>query len=99
MAGPGDLYMKEKGIIKEACREMLRELQVLNVPVEKVNDVVHVVARGFGLKVKDKVSARAVGRIMWEGGIAAEIQLVHEIEQAKGLGLSIFFPCPELIYL
>jgi hypothetical protein len=42
MAGPGDLYMKEKGIIKEACQEMLWELQVLNVPVEKVNDMVHV---------------------------------------------------------
>jgi hypothetical protein len=84
MAGPGDLYMKENGVIKEECREMLRELQVLNVPVEKVNAVVHVVAKGFGLKVKDNVSARAVGRIMREGGIAAEIQLVHEVEQAKG---------------
>jgi hypothetical protein len=83
-AGPGDLYMKEKGVIKEDCREMLRELQVLNVPVEKVNDVVHVVAKGFGLNVKDSVSARAVGRIVREGGVAAEIQLVHEVEHAKG---------------
>jgi hypothetical protein len=91
-ARPGDLYMKDKGVIKEDCREMLRELQVLNVPVEKINAVIHVVAKGFGLNVKDQVSARAVGRIMREGGVAAQIQLVHEAEHAKGEQFP-FFPC------
>ena len=63
---------------------MLRELQVLSVPVDKVNAVVHTVAKGFGLRVKDDVSARAARRIMCEGGVAAQIQLVHEAENAKG---------------
>lgn len=82
--GPGNLYMKEKGVIKEDCREMLQELQVLNVLVEKVNAVVHAVAKGFSLTVKDNVSARAIGRITQEGWVASQIQLVHEVENANG---------------
>ena len=30
---------KGQGVIKEDCREMLRELQVLNVPVENINAI------------------------------------------------------------
>lgn len=51
--------MKEKGIIKEDSREMLQELQVLNVPVEKLDEAVHVMTRGFGLNVVDSISVRS----------------------------------------
>ena len=30
---------------------MIRDLQTLNVPVEKLNEVVHIVGKGFGLKL------------------------------------------------
>jgi hypothetical protein len=79
--------MKKKGIVQEECREMLRDLQTLNVPVEKLNEVVHVVEKGLGVKVMDNVSTRTIGRVMREGGVAAEMQIVHEIEQAKGAHL------------
>ena len=60
------------------------------MPVEKLNEVIHIVGRGFGFEINDKdnVSARTVGRVMKEGGIAAEMQIVHEIETAKGMNLS-----------
>lgn len=74
---------------------MLHELQVLNVPVKKINAVIHAVSKGFGLNVKDNVSARAVGHIMHEGGVAAQIQLVHEAENAKGSQ----FPFPPYQYM
>jgi hypothetical protein len=47
-------------------------------------DLKALVSKGFGLNVKDNVSARAVGHIMHEGGVAAQIQLVHKAENAKG---------------
>jgi hypothetical protein len=84
---PKERYMKKKGVVQEECRGMLRDLQTLNVPVEKLNEVVHVVGKGLGLKVMDNVSTRTIGRVMREGGVAAEMQIVHEIEQAKGMCL------------
>jgi hypothetical protein len=42
-AAPNERYMKVKGVVQDECREMLRDLQTLNVPVEKLNEVVHVV--------------------------------------------------------
>jgi hypothetical protein len=55
-AVPNERHMKKKGIVQDECQEMLRDLQTLNVPVEKLNEVVHVVGRGFGLEIKDNVS-------------------------------------------
>jgi hypothetical protein len=88
-AVPNERHLKHKGIVQEESREMIRDLQTLNVPVEKLNEVVHIVGKGFGLKVMDNVSARTIGRVMREGGVAAEMQIVHEIEQAKGMHLPI----------
>ena len=62
---------------------MLRDLQTLNMPVEKLNEVVHVVGRGFGLEINDNVSMHTIGHVMQEGGIASEMQLVHKIDVAK----------------
>ncbi|KAF8221487.1 hypothetical protein L208DRAFT_1382248 [Tricholoma matsutake] len=32
----------------------------------------------------DNMSARTIGQVMREGGVAAEMQIIHEIEQVKG---------------
>lgn len=63
---------------------MLRDLQTLNVPVERLNEVIHVVGRGFGLKIKDNISVHTIGCIMWEGGVASDMQIVCEIDASKG---------------
>ncbi|KAF8231421.1 hypothetical protein L208DRAFT_1277242, partial [Tricholoma matsutake] len=57
----------------------------------KLNKVVHIIGKGFRLKVIDNMSTDTIGRVMREGGVAAEIQIVHEIEEAKvsGDGTSI----------
>jgi hypothetical protein len=33
---PNERHLKDKGIVQEECREMIRDLQTLNVPVEKL---------------------------------------------------------------
>ena len=76
--------LKEKGIFTEQARTMTRELVKVGVPMEQVGSAVKAVAQGFGVNVKGHISARSVGRITLEGGLAAQLQLVHEIEHAPG---------------
>lgn len=73
-----------KGMISESCREMIRELVKYGVPEERVNDVIHACCDAFDIVVPRGITARSVGRIVREGGVAAEIQLGHEIVNAKG---------------
>ncbi|KAF8871626.1 hypothetical protein BD779DRAFT_1680239 [Infundibulicybe gibba] len=81
-------HLKHRGVVKDSCRAMIRNLAVCNVPESHINNVIHFVGRGLGVDVMDSVDARTVGRIIQEGGIASEIQLVHEIESSKGHTIS-----------
>jgi hypothetical protein len=76
--------LKEKGIFTEQARTMTRELVKVGVPVEHIGGAVKAVVQGFGVNIEGDISARSVGRITLEGGIAAQLQLVHEIQHAPG---------------
>ncbi|KAF8954451.1 hypothetical protein BDZ97DRAFT_1590776, partial [Flammula alnicola] len=80
--------LKEKGIIKDSCRTMVRELGAMKIPEEKQDRVIKAVAQGLGIHVVDSISSRSTGRIMLEGGIGSQVQLVSEIEGAKAMMLS-----------
>ncbi|KAJ7082601.1 hypothetical protein C8R43DRAFT_909620 [Mycena crocata] len=81
--------MKGKGaIFTEASREMLRDLLALKVPSMSIDAVIHAVGSGLGLQVQDHVSARQVGRVMEEAGIASDIQVAMEINASKAVTLS-----------
>ena len=73
-----------KGMISEPFREMICELVRYGVPEEQVNDVIHACCDAFDIEVLRGITARSVGRIVQEGGVAVEIQLGHEIVNAKG---------------
>jgi len=75
---------KTKRQIDLRTREMLRDLVVLNVPDSSINEVVKTVATWLGVIVTDKVSVRAIGRVVQEAGIAAKIQLADEITKSGG---------------
>jgi hypothetical protein len=75
--------LKEKGVIREETRHIVRELVQLGVPMENVSNTLEAVAQGLGVGIKGHISTRSVGRIVLEGGVAAKLQLVHEIEQAQ----------------
>ncbi|KAK6987769.1 hypothetical protein R3P38DRAFT_3445906 [Favolaschia claudopus] len=77
-------WMKGKGgIFVEKSREMVRELVALKVTPENVDPVIHTVGTGLGLQVQDHISARQVGRVMEEGGIASDVQVAMEINASK----------------
>jgi hypothetical protein len=76
--------LKENGVFTEDTRTMTRELVKLGVPMEQVGNAVEAVAKGVRVNVKGHISTRSVGRVTLEGGLAAQLQLVHEIENAPG---------------
>lgn len=83
--GQNQHWMKGKGgIFMEPAREMFRDLVALKVGAENVDPVIHTVGRGLGVQVQDHVSARQIGRVMEEGGIASDIQVAMEIRASKG---------------
>ena len=76
-------FLKEKGIITDSSWEMTRELVAeCSVPVTQVNKVIRTVAKGLGITVKDTVDKHSVSRILLEGELASEIQLVSELHNA-----------------
>ncbi|KAK7025788.1 hypothetical protein R3P38DRAFT_3269427 [Favolaschia claudopus] len=74
-------WMKGKGGI--FVEKMVRELVALKVTPENVDPVIHTVGTGLGLQVQDHISARQVGRVMEEGGIASDVQVAMEINASK----------------
>jgi chromosome segregation ATPase len=87
------LQLKDHGIIREETRDMVRNLVQLGVPMENVSSALKSVAEGLGVQVQGHVSTRSIGRIVLEGGVAAKLQLVHEIEHAPSAYPRISF-CP-----
>lgn len=84
MSGP-ILKLKDKGSFTDESRTMVRDLvATLNVPATSVKGVVQAVAGALGAKVEGVMSSRSVRRMVLEGGVAAEAQLVDEINQAEG---------------
>lgn len=75
--------LKEDGVVTDDARILVRDLVECNIPVKHVGKAINVVAQHFGIKVTDKISERTVGRVVLEGGIAAEMQIVDEANHSQ----------------
>ncbi|KIK35064.1 hypothetical protein CY34DRAFT_26709 [Suillus luteus UH-Slu-Lm8-n1] len=81
--------LKEKGVFTNVSRAMVRDLVAnLDIPLRSINATINVVAEALGVEVEGDVSQRSIRRMVIEGGIAAETQLVDEITCARGVTLS-----------
>jgi len=74
--------LKSKGVFKDTSREMVRDLVVSGVPLRNVDSVIQTVSHGVGVDLRDSIDKHSVSRIIHEGGLAAEMQLVQEIHNA-----------------
>ena len=64
---------------------MIQGLVGLGISTKKVNEIIHTVAGGIGLPVVDHIDSHSVSHITLEGGIAAEMQLAHEVHSAGSM--------------
>lgn len=76
-----------KGAYSPQARELARMLVSAGCSREYVSNVIHAVCKSAGVAVKGSMSRRTVSRAILEGGIAAKIQIGHELAQAEGMYL------------
>ncbi|KAF8165867.1 hypothetical protein B0H34DRAFT_671600 [Crassisporium funariophilum] len=84
---PKEIYLKEKGVVKEEFQVALRELASCNVPVKKIGIVLEKALEASGIVIKDSISARTVAWTVKVGGVVSDIQLAYEIKESKGITL------------
>lgn len=91
-------HLKEGGIFTDNSRAMVRDLVAkLDVPIASVNSAIEVVANTMGVQVEGSVSSRTARRIVMEGGVAVETQLVDEIGQSRGRWIIIILATQHII--
>ena len=56
----------------------IRQLHIVGCPVKNIGRVIKTCADVLGVPLLDVPSARTVGRIILEGGVVADVQLVFE---------------------
>ena len=86
-----------KGTYKPQARELARMLVAAGCSKEYVGTVIQMICKKAGITVQGKISRRTVSRAILEGGIAAQIQLGHELTQAKGKHYNVLVQIPGLI--
>lgn len=78
--------LKEKGVFTEPVQEMAHDLtSICQVPVARVNSVIHAVAKEFGIRVNGSMDKHSAARITLKGQVASDIQLIQEIHNAGGM--------------
>ncbi|CAA7269364.1 unnamed protein product [Cyclocybe aegerita] len=80
--------LKKQGVYTPHARRLARELLKAGCASEHVANAMVACAHAFGMKVRDKMSARTVLRARDEGGYFGLMQLGQEIMQAEGFGES-----------
>ncbi|KAJ6548296.1 hypothetical protein B0H10DRAFT_2243088 [Mycena sp. CBHHK59/15] len=81
--------LQENSVISAASRELVTDLVALhNVPVSRVLDVIKSMAQAVGVSVDGDISERSVGRIMLEGGIISQVQIIDEVQHAGDITIS-----------
>lgn len=78
------LHLVEKGVYTPTARSVARTLMLAGCATKHVGYVIRTVCHAAGITVKGDISGRTAARSMLEGGIAAKIQIGHDLGKAKG---------------
>lgn len=78
------IKLKEKGVIPDAVRAMIRDLAQAGAKQDAIMKILKIVAEHINLDIEGSFSPRAVGRIILEGGVAAKMQVASMMAGAEG---------------
>ncbi|THH32614.1 hypothetical protein EUX98_g1554 [Antrodiella citrinella] len=78
-------YIKNKGVVTEETRSLVRSLVQLHIPFDNVLEVICRVLRAAGIEVIGKFTRHSVRRFVGEGGVWSRLQTGHEIKQAESM--------------
>jgi hypothetical protein len=80
------IHLRRDGVYTEDARDLMRTLRSCGCSAVVVGIIIRDIARTFGLEMHDIPSARTVERVVLEGGLAAQAQLIHEVKNGEGIG-------------
>ncbi|EIW58834.1 uncharacterized protein TRAVEDRAFT_101714, partial [Trametes versicolor FP-101664 SS1] len=80
--------VKEKGVVPDATRCLVRDMIELGLKVDQVKGAIHAVTRAVGATVEGDISSRTVRRIVLEGLVASRVQIAVESKAARGITVS-----------
>lgn len=78
------LHLVVKGVYTPRARLVARTLMLAGCATKHIGLVIRTVCHAAGITVKGNISGRTAARSMLEGGIAAKIQIGHDLGKAKG---------------
>lgn len=76
-------HLKNKGVVTDSTRALIRNLVKIGLSVGHVSAAIKEVANLLGVKLEGDIAPRSVRRIVLEGGIASEMQIVEEQKYTK----------------
>ena len=81
-------HLMHKGVYAESTRKLVQFLVRAGCTRDKVGSVVHEVLSTANIQAVGKISRRSVSQIIMEGFFGTQMQLGHEMKNAKSLTLS-----------
>jgi hypothetical protein len=72
------------GVYSSKCRQLARAMVLSGCSREKVGRLMRLIGETFGIKLTYTMSRRTVSRTVLEGGVAAKIQIAHELLTTEG---------------
>ncbi len=78
------LKLKEKGVISDTSRELVRNLTYAGVPRDKISATISTVVDAAGMSVEGSISTRSIGRINLEADVASDLQTMEGMIEADG---------------
>ncbi|KAF8193696.1 hypothetical protein BJ912DRAFT_1091697 [Pholiota molesta] len=78
----------DKGVVTDATRALIRDLVKIGLSVSHVSAAIKSVAHLLDVEVEGNVGIRSIGRIILEGGIASQMQIVEEVKHTRNVTIS-----------
>ncbi|KAF8587696.1 hypothetical protein K439DRAFT_1614130 [Ramaria rubella] len=75
--------VKEKGIIRDTFRDLVRDLVADGIGVEHVDPIMKHVSQAVGVKLKGDISTQSVSWIVLKGGVASKMQIVDHVQRSS----------------
>ncbi|THV06136.1 hypothetical protein K435DRAFT_645820, partial [Dendrothele bispora CBS 962.96] len=76
------------GVYCKQARSLARAMTAAGCSRQKVGQLMHLMARTFGIELKFSMSRRTVSRAILEGGVAAKLQVAYEVLHTDGMTIS-----------
>lgn len=81
----------KKGKWGAEVRQAIRQLYIAGCPLSRIGIVINICARLLGVYLSDVPSVRSIARIVLEGGVMSNIQLIDEFLKVEGQPRKLWF--------